>query len=66
MDEIDILRAAHLMIDRYDEEVEEIVCGQIDDMMACGDMIGESVWKRILVAVKQLQRENPASHEMLH
>ena len=66
MDQNEIWRAAHLIIDRYAEQAELIACGRIDDMVAQGDLAGEAVWKQILVAVKDFQRNGPGSRERLH
>ena len=56
MDEIDIWRSAHLLIQRHGNIAEIVACMRIDSMIAKGDPAGEAAWKRILAAIKDLRR----------
>ena len=56
MDEIDIWRSAHLLIKQHGEGAELAAAGRVDDMIARGNPAGETAWKRILAAIKDLHR----------
>jgi hypothetical protein len=57
--EIDIWRAANLMLKRYGEKAhaESAACG--DELAAAGDHAGAAVWRRITDAVAQLANNVP-------
>jgi hypothetical protein len=55
-EEIDIWRSAKLLLDKHGTDAELQAAQQIDAMIARGDSRGESAWKRILSAIKELQR----------
>lgn len=58
MDDIDIWRAAQLLIKQHDDP-ELFAAGHIDQIIARGDVAGEAAWKRILSAIRELQRQAP-------
>ena len=65
--EIDIWRAANLMLKRYgDKAVEESaaradeLAARADELAAQDDYKGEAVWRRITDAVGQLANRTPA------
>ena len=62
--EIDIWRAANLMLKRYGENAFEESSTRADVLAADGDHDGASTWRRITVAVKQLANNVPPS--LLH
>jgi hypothetical protein len=62
--EIDIWRAANLMLKRYGEKAFEESSTRADVLAADGDHDGASAWRRITVAVKQLANNVPPS--LLH
>ena len=62
--EIDIWRAANLMLKRYGEKAFEESSTRADELAADGDHDGASTWRRITVAVKQLANNVPPS--LLH
>ena len=62
--EIDIWRAANLMLRRYGEKAFEESSTRADELAADGDHDGASTWRRITVAVKQLANNVPPS--LLH
>ena len=58
--EIDIWRAANLMLKRYGDKALEESAARGDDLAAQDDYSGEAVWRRITDAVRQLANQTPA------
>jgi hypothetical protein len=63
VDDPDIWRAANLMLKRHGADAEVAAAMRADELLARGDVEGCSVWKRILVAVRELSRTAPAEGE---
>ncbi len=57
--EIDIWRAASLMLKRYGEKALEESAARIDELVTAGDDDGVAVWRRISDAVGQLANTTP-------
>ena len=57
--EIDILRAANLVIKRHGETAWLEAAQRADALLEAGDVAGAALWRRILKAVEQLQDEQP-------
>jgi hypothetical protein len=57
--EIDIWRAANLMLKRYGEKALEESAARADEVAADGDHNGVAVWRRIADAVTQLTNKIP-------
>ena len=57
--EIDIWRAATLMLKRYGEKALEQSTTRADELAADGDNDGASTWRRIADAVLQLANTTP-------
>jgi hypothetical protein len=57
--EIDIWRAANLMLKRYGEKAFEESSMRADELAADGDRDGASTWRRITDAVVQLANNLP-------
>jgi hypothetical protein len=57
--EIDIWRAATLMLKRYGEKALEQSRTRIDELAAEGDHDGADTWRRITTAVEQLANNTP-------
>ena len=55
--EIDIWRAAQLMLKRYGDKAER--SARADELVAAGDDNGAAVWRRITAAVAQLANTTP-------
>lgn len=62
--EIDIWRAAILMINRYGADADLEACSRADELGGKGDRQGMRVWLRILKAIDALQ--HPQSEEVRH
>ena len=58
--EIDIWRAANLMLKRYGDKALEESASRADELAAQDDYGGEAVWRRITDAVRQLANQTPA------
>jgi hypothetical protein len=57
--EIDIWRAATLMLKRYGEKALEETCARADELATEGDSDGAAIWCRIMDAVAQLANKIP-------
>ena len=57
--EIDIWRAATLMLKRYGDKALEQSRTRIDELAADGDHDGADTWRRITTAVEQLANTTP-------
>jgi hypothetical protein len=57
--EIDIWRAATLMLKRYGEKALEESTMRADELAADGDHNGAATWRRITSAVRQLGNHTP-------
>ena len=64
--DIDIFRAASVIIKQYDEAAPIHAAMRADAMLEAGDLDGLAVWKRILRVVEDLQRKAPKSGEAVH
>ena len=57
--EIDIWRAAQLMLKRYGERALEESAARADELALAGDDDGATTWRRIMAAVTQLANKTP-------
>jgi hypothetical protein len=57
--EIDIWRAAQLMLKRYGDEALKESAARAHELVASGDHKGAAVWRRITDAVAQLANTTP-------
>jgi hypothetical protein len=57
--EIDIWRAAQLMLKRYGEKALEESAARADELALAGDHDGATTWRRIMDAVAQLANTTP-------
>ncbi len=64
--ELDIYRSARLLIDRHGEDAGLEAAMRADKFLAVGDMEGAATWRRIVKAVEELQRQEPAPGERAH
>ena len=66
IDDIDIYRAAKLLVDKHGDEAAVITIKRATKMLDAGDVDGYAVWKRILNAVKELLAEEPPGDAIIH
>lgn len=60
MEEIDVYRAANLLIGQHGADGALIHAAQrVDELLAEGDMDGRRVWMRVLAAVRELTDTKP-------
>jgi hypothetical protein len=57
--EIDIWRAAQLMLKRYGDKAVGESAARADELAAAGDEDGAATWRRITNAVGQLENKTP-------
>jgi hypothetical protein len=57
--EIDIWRAANLMLKHYGEKALEESAARADELDSHDDYNGAAIWRRITVAVEQLENTTP-------
>ena len=58
--EIDIWRAASVMLKRYGEKALEESAARADELFAEQDQDGAAMWRRIIDAVRQLANTKPS------
>lgn len=56
-DDLDIYRAAKLVIDRHGDDAVLQAAGRSDFFLEEGHAEGAAIWRRITVAIEELQRE---------
>ncbi len=59
MNDLDLWRAARLLVDRYGDDAGIEAAKRADALAARGDVEGKAVWLRILEAVKEVQNTEP-------
>jgi len=55
-EDIDIWRAAKLLVDRHGDEAPIHAAMRADELLADGDVDGQRIWKRILSVIEELLR----------
>ncbi len=66
VDEIDIYRAARLLIDQHGEVAATHAAKRADALLEDGDMEGSRVWLSIREAIEELLRTQPRRDEARH
>jgi hypothetical protein len=59
MIERDIWRSAKALIDSYGNDAPIHAAMRADELLAQGDLGGAGMWRRVLDAVKELERTEP-------
>ncbi len=57
--DLDIYRTANVLIRQHGEDAALEAAQSADDMLEKGYLGGQRVWKRVLAAVKEIQRQEP-------
>ena len=57
--ELDIWRAAKLLVDQHGADASIRAAQRADELLAAGDIEGRAAWLRILEAVKDLMSTKP-------
>ena len=63
--DLDIYRAAKLLIGQHDQEAPIRAAERADDLLEAGDIEGAAIWRAILDAIEELQR-GPEPGEMVN
>jgi hypothetical protein len=66
IDDLDILRAANILIKRHGSDAALAAAQRADELLEAGDPDGCAIWKRILSAVRELTRTTPAEGERVN
>jgi hypothetical protein len=64
--DLDIYRTASVLIREHGEEANLVAAQRADSFLEAGDIEGCSVWKRVLRAIKEIQREEPRDGEAVN
>ncbi len=63
---LDIYRAAHLLIKRHGDDAPIEAAMGADELMEAGDIKGEAVWLRIVKAIAELLSEERPDDAEVH
>jgi len=64
--DLDIYRTASVLIREHGDEADLVAAQRADSFLEAGDIDGQMIWKRVLAAVKEIQREEPEEGEALN
>ena len=64
--DLDIFRSASVLIREHGEAAALEAAQRADAMLEKGDMEGAAVWRRIVKAVEEIQRQNRRPGEAAH
>ncbi len=64
--DLDIYRTANVLVKHYGKEADLEAAQRADAMLEKGSLDGQRVWKRVLAAVKEIQREVPREGEAVN
>jgi hypothetical protein len=64
--DIDIWRGADLLMKQHGEDAAVVAAQRVDELLAQGDTEGQSVFKRIVEAINELQRQKPEPGEAVN
>ncbi len=64
--DLDIYRTASALVKHYGEDATLEAAQSADAMLEKGSLDGQRVWKRVLAAVKEIQREEPREGEAVN
>jgi hypothetical protein len=65
-DDLDIYRTASVLIREHGDEADLVAAQRADRFLGAGDIDGQMNWKRVLAAVKEIQREEPEEGEAVN
>jgi len=57
--DLDIYRTANLLIQQHGEEATILAAMKGDEMLAKGDLKGQTVWLQVIRAIEELQATEP-------
>jgi hypothetical protein len=63
---LDIYRTASVLIREHGDEADLVAAQRADCFLEAGDVDGQMIWKRVLKAIKEIQREVPRDGEAVN
>ncbi len=66
IDDIDVWRAANILLKQHGENAALVAAQRADDLLAQGDIEGQIVWMQITAAVSDLQRKERRPDEKVN
>ncbi len=66
LSDLDLWRAANVMIKRYADGAASEAAMRADEFLDQGIIDGERLWMRIVQAIEEVQRERPGDGEAVH
>ncbi len=64
--DLDVYRTANVLVKHYGEDATLEAAQRADAMLEKGGLDGQRVWKRVLAAVKEIQRQEPEEGEAVN
>ncbi len=64
--DLDIYRTASVLIREHGEEADLVAAMRADSFLDDGDIDGSAIWKRVLKAIKDIQRQEPREGEKVN
>ncbi len=64
--DLDIYRTASVLIREHGNEANLVAAQRADSFLEAGDIDGSAVWKRVLNAIKEIQRTELQEGEVSH
>ncbi len=64
--ELDIFRTASVLIREHGEDATLEAAQRADAMLEKGSLDGQRVWKRVLAAIQEIQRQEPREGEAVN
>jgi hypothetical protein len=64
--DLDIFRTANVLVKHYGEDAALEAAQRADAMLDKGAIDGQRIWKRVLKAVKEIQRDEPREGETVN
>ncbi len=64
--DLDIFRTANVLIHEHGEDAALEAAQSADAMLEKGRLDGQRVWKRVLAAIKEIQRQEPREGEAVN
>ena len=63
---LDIYRTASVLIREHGDEADLVAAERADSFLEAGDVDGSAVWRRVLRAIKEIQRQEPHEGEKVN
>ena len=64
--DLDIYRTASVLIREHGDEADLVAAMRADSFLDDGDIDGSAIWKRVLKAVKEIQKQEPREGEAVN